>query len=98
MSGKSFSYVDGKQSRVPEEHQTEPNIPSSPTLSVCSNLPVVCNGLQENWYIYKIEQSSPKSLIALCMPATISFIYTKNNVGPRTDPCGIPEITSHGVE
>ena len=32
------------------------------------------------------------------MSAAISLIYIKNNVGPRTDPCGTPEITSHGVE
>ena len=32
------------------------------------------------------------------MSATISLIYIKNNVGPRTDRCGTPEITLDGVE
>ena len=44
-------------------------------------------------------QSSANSLIVEClMTSGRSFMYIENSMGPRTVPCGTPEVTGIGEE
>ena len=42
--------------------------------------------------------SSAKSLTVDRMPLAISFMYKRNSVGPKTEPCGTPDKTLRGVD
>ena len=48
------------------------------------------------WITLYIRQSSANSFIWLLIPSVMSFIYNKKRVGPKTEPCGTPEITLEG--
>jgi len=48
------------------------------------------------WITLYIRQLSANSFIWLLIPSVMSFIYNKKRVGPKTEPCGTPEITLEG--
>jgi len=45
-----------------------------------------------------MRQSSANSLTLLLILLVKLLIYSKNRVGPSTDPCGTPEVSAHKEE
>ena len=48
------------------------------------------DGYFDYGYFHTENYHQQKDVIALFMP----FICNRNSIGPRTDPCGTPDVTS----
>ncbi len=46
---------------------------------------------------YTVESSAKSIALRLSNEFGKSFMYTRNNKGPRTDPCGTPQVTGYSI-